>query len=247
VTGTGRPAAQRTGSRARAPYRLAALALAAGLLASGCGTTARASTPASATGLHGLEPDTRPARPDFTLTDTGGAPYAFGAQTAGHPTLLFFGYTSCPDECYTAMADITAALRTSTSAVREQTRVVFVTTDPARDDGPRLRRWLDKYSTQYVGLTGSQADVDAAQAAVGAPVATLSGPQPTLPGRPAEHTHAPGTAPHTHDAPLGYGVDHSSLIFAYDASDHLPVVYPGGSSPADIAADLPVLARKETS
>lgn len=223
-----------------------ALALAAGLLMSGCGTTV-AATPASVSrGLHGIEPDRPAVRPDFTLTDTAGAPYAFGEQTGGRPTLLFFGYTSCPDECYTAMADITAALRTSTAALREQTRVVFVTTDPARDDGPRLRRWLDKYSTDYVGLTGTPEQVEAAQQAVGTPVATRAGPIPTLPGRPAEHTHAPGTAAHTHDSPLGYGVNHSSLIFAYDASDHLPVLYPGGSSPADIAADLPVLARKET-
>lgn len=227
--------------------RLACLALAAGLLAAGCGTSVQASASAGSSGLHGIEPDRPVARPDFTLTDTTGAPFAFFEQTAGRPTLLFFGYTSCPDECYTAMADITAALRTSSRQVREQTRVVFVTTDPARDDGPRLRRWLDRYSTSYVGLTGSQEQVDAAQAAVGAPLAKPAGPVPTLPGRPAEHTHQPGTAPHTHDAPLGYGVDHSSLIFAYDASDHLPVLYPGGSSPADLAADLPVLARKETS
>ena len=227
--------------------RSAALALAAGLLLAGCGTTAAATQATTSRGLHGVEPDRVIERPDFTLTDTRGAPYAFRQRTAGQPTLLFFGYTSCPDECYTAMADITAALRTSTSALREQTRVVFVTTDPARDDGPRLRRWLDRYSAEYVGLTGTQEQVDAAQAAVGTPAATKGGPIPTLPGRPAEHTHAPGTAPHEHDSPLGYGVDHSSLIFAYDASDHLPVLYPGGSSPADIAADLPVLARKETS
>ena len=226
----------------------AVLALSAALLAAGCGTTATATpTPTAATALHGIEPDRPAVRPDFTLTDTSGAPYAFREQTAGRATLLFFGYTSCPDECYTAMADITAALRASTSVVREQTRVVFVTTDPARDDGPRLRRWLDRYSPDFVGLTGTQAQVDAAQAAVGAPAATRTGPQPTLWGRPAEHTHQPGTAPHEHDGPLGYGVDHSSLIFGYDASDHLPVLYPGGTSPADLAADLPVLARKETS
>ena len=146
------------------------------------------------------------------------------------------------------MADITAALRTSTSAVREQTRVVFVTTDPARDDGPRLRRWLDKYSTQYVGLTGTQEQVDGRAARrsarrwprrAGRSRRCRAGP-PSTPTRRAR----PRTS---HDSPLGYGVDHSSLIFAYDASDHLPVLYPGGSSPADIAADLPVLARKETS
>ena len=144
------------------------------------------------------------------------------------------------------MADISAALRTTQEAVRDDVRVVFVTTDPDRDDADRLRRWLDKYSPAYVGLRGTQADVEAAQRAAGSPVATRSGPQPTLPGQPDAHEHAPGTAPHTHDGPLGYGVDHVSVIYAYDASDRMPVVYPTSSTPSDIAADLPVLARKET-
>ena len=226
--------------------RLAPLALAAGLLLTGCGTAAPAASAPSSGGYHGPEPTSPLPRPSFVLTDTSGAPYDFTAQTAGRPTLLYFGYTSCPDECITAMADVAAALRATPAALRASTRVVFVTTDPARDSAPRLRGWLDKFSTSFVGLVGTQAQVDAAQRAAAVPVAERAGPVPTLPGRPAEHTHAPGTPPHTHEHPLGYGVEHSTVIFAYDASDHLPVIYPGGSSPTDIAADLPVLARKET-
>ena len=235
--------------------------LAAGLLVSGCSTaatTAAAATPGPATtpgpaatpapvalAYHGEEPTGAVPRPDFALTDTAGQRFDFRARTAGRPTLLFFGYTNCPDECPTAMADITAALRSASPALRAQTQVVFVTTDPARDDARRLRRWLDRYDAGYVALRGTPAELAAAQRAVGVPVARKAGPVPTLPGRPAEHRHAPGTAPHTHDSALGYGVDHSSAIFAYDASDRLPVVYPPGSSPADLAADLPLLARKE--
>ncbi len=230
-------------TRATAP-RLAVGLLGLALLGSGC-STARATT-AGPTGYHGAEPDRVPNRPSFTLTDTSGAPYDFQRSTAGRPTLLFFGYTHCPDECPTAMADISAALRTSGTELRERTRVVFVTTDPARDDAPALRRWLDTYSADYVGLRGTQAEVDAALSSVGAPAALQAGPQPTLPGQPGEHVHAPGTAPHSHDGPLGYGVDHTNVIYGFDASDRMPVVYPAGSSPADIAADLPVLARKET-
>ena len=71
------------------------------------------------------------------------------------------------------------------------------------------------------------------------------GPDPeTVPGHPDEHVEKPGTAPHKHFGPLGYSVAHSAVIYAYDASDRLPVVYPGGITPSDIAADLPVLARQ---
>ena len=123
--------------------RLAPLALAAALLATGCGTAAQTSA-ATPAGFHGAEPDQVPDRPSFVLTDTTGERFDFRAETGGRPTLLFFGYTSCPDECYTAMADITTALRTTPPDVRDRTQVVFVSVDPARDSPDRLRTWLDE-------------------------------------------------------------------------------------------------------
>ena len=187
------------------------------------------------------------SRPSFTLVDTGGRAYDFARETAGHPTLLYFGYTSCPDECPTAMAGIAAALRTAPEALRARTRVVFVTTDPERDTGPVVRRFLDQFSTGFVGLTGTRAQVDAAQVASGF-AAAERGPQvPTLPGRPDQHEHAPGTASHRHAGPLGYGVAHADVIFAFDTGDRLPVLYDGGVRPSDLAADLPLLASGDTS
>jgi len=203
--------------------------------------TARAA--ASSAGFHGVEPAGEvPERPSFVLRDTDGRRYDFRAETAGRPTLLYFGYTNCPDECPTAMADIAGALRATPSALRGQTRVVFVTTDPERDTPQVVRRWLDQFSTTTVGLVGTQAEVDAAQEAVGIRPAGRTGPVPTLPGRPDQHEHAEGTAPHTHAGPLGYGVGHTDVIFAYDADDRSPVLYPGGVRPSDLAADLPLLA-----
>ena len=49
-------------------------------------------------------------RPDFTLTDTSGQPFDFRAETQGKLTLLFFGYTHCPDVCPIHMANLSAAL-----------------------------------------------------------------------------------------------------------------------------------------
>src|SRR3954462_3888133 len=192
---------------------------------------------------HGVEPEPVPARPSFLLTDTAGKPYDFGAQTRGHPTLVYFGYTHCPDECPTAMADIASALRRTTPELRKQTRVVFVTTDAKRDSGPVLRQWLDQFSTTFIGLTGTQAELDTAARSAGVPPGEV-GPSPsTIPGHPDQHVEKPGTAPHKHFGPLGYSVAHSAVIYAYDASDRLPVVYPGGITPSYIVADLPVLAE----
>ncbi len=228
-----------------------ALLLAVALLAlPGCAAgavPAQGPPRAAAAAYHGVEPQPVGARPSFVLRDTSGASYDFATRTGGRPTLLYFGYTSCPDECPTAMADIAGALRETTAQLRSQTVVVFVTTDPERDDPGLLRRWLDMFSTDYVGLVGSQAEVDAAQVAVGVRPAARGGEVQTLPGRPDEHEHRSGAAPHRHLGPLGYGVAHANTIFAFDADDRLPVLYPGGVRPSDIAADLPLLAQGEPS
>ena len=125
----------------------------------------------------GLDP--AQPRPQFTLTDTSGAPFAFGTKTAKAPTLLFFGYTHCPDECPTTMADIASALRQVPASVAKATYVVFVTTDVKRDTGPVIANWLARFSTNtkahWVGLNGTQAQIDAAQAAAHVTIAQDGG------------------------------------------------------------------------
>ncbi|MDQ6937363.1 MAG: SCO family protein [Actinomycetota bacterium] len=109
-------------------------------------------------------------RPTFRLTDTAGRPFDFSPATSGRPTLLFFGYTHCPDACPTTMADINQALQAVAAPVRAKTVVVFVTTDVKRDTGPVITKWLAQFSTglsagQMIGLHGTQTQIDAAQAA----------------------------------------------------------------------------------
>jgi protein SCO1/2 len=215
---------------------LAALCLVP-LVLTGC-NDAKA-TPQAKLSFHGVEPDPRPARPSFTLTDTSGQPYDFAERTKGRPTYVYYGYTNCPDECPTAMADVMSALRKSSRADAAKAVVVFVTTDPKRDTAAVMRRFLDQFGTEIVGLIGTQAEVDAAQRAAGVQVAAPGPVQPTLPGQPDKHADDPGN--HKHFGPLGYSVSHSAVIFAYDASDRLPVLYPGGVTPTDIADDLPLL------
>jgi len=234
-------------ARLPASSRLLTGLLLGGLLITGCAPGAASSGTTTRTtaglGFHGNEPDQPRSRPSFVLRDTSGERYDFATETAGRPTLLYFGYTSCPDECPTAMADVAAALRQAPAELRERVVVVFVTTDPERDDPALLRRWLDMFSTDAVGLVGTQAEVDAAQATLSLQPAPRGEDVATLPGQPDEHLHASGTAPHTHLGPLGYGVDHTNLLFAFDTADRLPVTYPAGVRPADIAADLPLLAQ----
>src|SRR5438046_7378617 len=94
------------------------------------------------------------AKPQLTLTDTSGAPFDFWANTQGYVTLLFFGYTRCPDECPLHMANVAMSLQTLPMEVRSRVKLVFVTTDPVRDEPHILRVWLDRFDKRFIGLTG---------------------------------------------------------------------------------------------
>jgi protein SCO1/2 len=176
--------------------------------------------------LHGASPDTPQPRPEFHLVDTTGASYDFGVATRGHLTLLYAGYTHCPDECPTSMADIASALRQLPATIAAQVQVVFVTTDPWRDNATVLRRWLDKFHPPepYVGLTGTPTQVAAAEVALGMPVATR---------KPVPKSYGSGK----------YSVSHFAGVLVYGRDDRLKTLYPSGVAPVDIAADLQVLVK----
>jgi protein SCO1/2 len=120
-------------------------------------------------------------RPAFTLTDTAGKPFDFGTATAKKPTLLYFGYTHCPDVCPTTMADIAQAIKGLTPELKAQVQVVFVTTDIKQDTGPVIQAWLSKFDpglpVPFTGLYGTQAQIDAAQAAAHVMLAEDQGQQ----------------------------------------------------------------------
>ncbi len=89
-----------------------------------------------------------------SLEDTAGKPYDLAARATKPLTLVFFGYTHCPDVCQVVMADIASALTRLDDAQRAQVGMVFVTTDPARDTAPVLREYLGRFDPAFEGLTG---------------------------------------------------------------------------------------------
>ncbi|MEQ6901709.1 SCO family protein [Nocardioides sp. YIM 152588] len=91
---------------------------------------------------------------DIALTDTAGDAYSLAGDAEEPLTLVFFGYTHCPDLCPLVMSNIAAAMNRLDDEDRDQVGMVFVTTDPARDDEAALRRYLDGYDPSFVGLTG---------------------------------------------------------------------------------------------
>jgi protein SCO1 len=104
-------------------------------------------------GLHGTALDEPYEVPDSALEDTAGEGYSL-ADADDELTLVFFGYTHCPDICGMVMSSIASALVRLDEADRERVGVVFVTTDPQRDDPATLRRYLDGYDPSFEGVTG---------------------------------------------------------------------------------------------
>jgi len=160
-------------------------------------------------------------KPRFVLTDTSGAAFDLRQRTDGFVTLLFFGYTSCPDQCPMHMANLSAALRKVPAGIADQVKLVFVTTDPARDSPAVVRRWLDLFDRRFIGLTGTERAIEAVERAAGVPPATRTGPSDG-----------------------NYGVAHANFVLAYSRDNFAHVIYPGGVSKDDWVHDLPLLIKE---
>ncbi|MFF9218149.1 SCO family protein [Streptomyces viridosporus] len=106
-------------------------------------------------------------KPDLVLTDTHGKKYDFRKETAGKPTLIYFGYTHCPDVCPLTMNNIAVAKKQLPQDQQDELRVVFVTTDPERDTPAALGTWLKGIDPQVVGLTGDFATIQAGARTLG--------------------------------------------------------------------------------
>jgi len=212
--------------RHRVSAALAALAV--GVLLAGCGGSAKSATPNASTNspapLHGFVPGDSPPKPEFRLFDTSGHPFDFVADTAGKAVFLYFGYTHCPDECPTSMADVASALRRTDAAVRSKVAVVFVTTDPRRDSAARLRAWLDKFDSSFIGLRGTINQIGDAELAMHVPLAKEEA---------APKSYGSGR----------YSVTHFAAVLAFGRDGRLATLYPSGITPAEIAADLPALVK----
>jgi protein SCO1/2 len=156
--------------------------------------------------------------PDERFTDTAGKPFVPAGDAKAPVTLVFFGYTHCPDVCNVVLANVASALRRSDDTVRDRTQLLFVTTDPKRDSGEAMRDYLDRFDTSYVGLRSPLATMKAAAASL--------------------HIAYGGTSA---DAGSGYEVEHGTQVTAF-RDGKAAVVWSAETSVADLRADLTRLA-----
>lgn len=121
-----------------------------------------------ATALFLLRPPAAPlavtGKP-FTLESTAGDSFTQDSLK-GTPSLVFFGYTYCPDVCPTTLAE-SAVWKSELGLDNTQLRTIFVTVDPERDTKDVLTQYLSYYPG-VIGLVGTPEQTEAAKASFGA-------------------------------------------------------------------------------
>ncbi|MGF7236933.1 MAG: SCO family protein [Frankia sp.] len=173
--------------------------------------------------IDGRAAATSLAIPAVTLRTPFGNPYKLRARTAGKVTLVYFGYTSCPDVCPTTMADISVALSDLPLAVRSRVNVVFITTDPERDLGTVLYAWIVGIDRTFIALRGTPDQVRAA----------------------ARDLDVNPGVPKRSDAGR-YTVSHGTTVTAFGADGHALATYPAPTTIPEWSHDLPILVRAGT-
>ena len=148
----------------------------------------------------------------FHLTDQNGNRVT-DADLKGKWSLIYFGYTHCPDACPTALNDIAVALD-ELGAKRAAVRPVFITVDPERDTPEALKSYVTSFDAPILALTGTQEEV--AQTAKAYRVYYAKHPEPGG----------------------DYSMDHSSVIYVMDPEGRFTASFTHESSPEQIAERL---------
>ncbi|MFJ9345094.1 SCO family protein [Streptomyces sp. NPDC101237] len=210
-------------------FAAAALLAAATLTLSACGSGDDAKSPvtvvAGDTSNKAATVLDQPfTKPDLVLTDTHGEKYDLRAETKGRPTLVYFGYTHCPDVCPLTMNNLAVAKKALSKADQARLRVVFVTTDPGRDTPAELGKWLKGIDPEFIGLTGDFATIQAGARSIGISI---------------EPTHK--------DKKTGKTVSvHGTQVMAFSPkTDGGYVLYGENATVDDYTKDLPKLIKGE--
>jgi protein SCO1/2 len=155
---------------------------------------------------------------DFALIDQLGQPFSL-EQLRGSWSLIFFGFTHCPDVCPTALYELQQVRKSLQQELDESTQmpeILFVSVDPERDTPEALRDYLSHFDPSFIGLTGKHEQLLPLTKQVG------------IAYRIEEHE----------SGVTQYSVDHSTGILLTNPAGRLHGVFPAPHGAADISADL---------
>ena len=161
---------------------------------------------------------------DFSLVDTHGAPASL-ATLRGHPTLVFFGFTHCPDVCPTTLALLASVQKEviPRDARLAGLKLALISVDPERDTPGQMGSYIAAFHGDFIGLTGSPPEIVKASKSFGVAAARVD---------------------------LGggnYTMDHSATVFALDAQARIVAVFTPPLTAAALSRDVarlaPILGR----
>lgn len=150
----------------------------------------------------------------FTLTDHNGNTFT-EKDLAGKPTLIFFGFTYCPDICPTTLFEVSEVLRAAGSDA-DKVRVLFVSVDPDRDTASALKDYLSSFDDRIIGLRGTQEQTDAIASAYKVYARKIP----------------------TGDAPEDYTMDHTAIVYLLDKQGRFVNAFNLQRPPEEAARDL---------
>ena len=168
--------------------------------------------------LHGSVIDPPKPMPDFTLSSMNSHTHL--SDFKGKVTVIFFGYTNCKDICPATMAKMSTAFDKLGDRAAD-VRLIFISVDYKRDTPQTTGAYASKFRPNFVGLTGSQAEIDTVTRDYGI-YYKLDNP----------------------DANGNYEVEHTADVMVLDRQGRLEMTWSPDQQPDEIAADLSVLIKK---
>jgi protein SCO1/2 len=156
--------------------------------------------------------------PDFALSNAAGDTVHL-SDYEGEIVLLYFGYTFCPDICPTTLSELSKVQRELDDA-GEKIQVLMITVDPERDTPEKLEQYVTHFHPDFVGLSGTKEEIDAAGEGFGIFYEKEEGTEAT-----------------------GYLVNHTARVFVVDPQGNYQLSFAYGTPVEDIVHDLRLLMR----
>ena len=156
---------------------------------------------------------------DFQLDSTLGRPIAL-SDFADRYTVLYFGYTTCPDICPTTLADLGKAEQLL-GAAAAQMQVIFVTVDPERDTPQRMHDYLAYFSPNFIGMSGALEETERIASQLGVVYEKR----------------------YNSESATDYLMDHTATVIVLDPQRRPQLIFPYGVTGEQMASDLQALMR----
>ncbi|MBL8103358.1 MAG: SCO family protein [Anaerolineales bacterium] len=162
--------------------------------------------------------DPVPAAFEFTLTSSDGTPFQL-SDNQGKITLLFFGYTYCPDICPTTLAELKMVMELLKSDA-DKVQVVFISVDPGRDTSEKVQKYAERFYPTFIGLSGTEEDLAPIWSSYGVFREVVEGTSET-----------------------NYIINHTARVILIDEAGNMRLSYGFQTPPEDIAHDIKLLLK----